>query len=204
MALWVVGCEQNMYTMYVTGSVHLCGPVDPVDLWTLWTCGPVDLWTCGPVDLWTCGPVDLWTCGPVDLWTCGPVDLWTCGPVDLWTCGPVGCGPNNYNMYVTGSVDVCGPVDLWVVDRITISCTQQEVWISEDLWTCGPVGCGQNIHLMYVMGSVDPRTCGHVDLWTCGLWTEYLYDVCNRKCGPLWTCGPVGSVQILHGVSLIM
>ena len=42
--LWVVGCGQNMYTKYVTGSVHLCGPVD------LWTCGPVDLWTCG---LWT-------------------------------------------------------------------------------------------------------------------------------------------------------
>ena len=35
-----------------------------------------------------------------------------------------------------------------------------------DLWTCGPVGCG--------------------------LWTEYVYDVCNRKCASLWTCGPVG------------
>ena len=61
--------------------------MDSVDLWTLWTCGPVDLWTCGPVDLWT--PWTLWTCGlcglrgsvdSVDLWTCGLCGL--CGPVD--------------------------------------------------------------------------------------------------------------------------
>ena len=64
-----------------------------------------------------------------------------------------------------------------------------------DLRTCGPVSCGQNIYIMYVIGSVD--LCGPVDLWTCGLvdlrtcelWEEYLYHVCNRKCGPLWTCG---------------
>ena len=46
-------------------TLWTCGPVDSVNLWTLWT-----LWTCG-----LCGPVD-----SVDLWTRGPVDS-----VDLWT-----------------------------------------------------------------------------------------------------------------------
>ena len=75
-----LSCVQNIYIMYVTVSVDLCGPVD------LWTCGSVDLWTCGLVDLWTWG---LWTeyeyyeCNrKLDL--CGPVDLWTCRLVDLW------------------------------------------------------------------------------------------------------------------------
>ena len=30
-----------------------------------------------------------------------------------------------------------------------------------------------------------------MDLWTCGLWTEYLYHVSNRKFGSLWTCEEV-------------
>ena len=63
-------------------------------------------------------------------------------------------------MYVTGSVDVCGPVDLWIVDRITISCTQQEVWISVDLWTCG-LWTGYLSH-------VCNGKSGPVDLWTRG------------------------------------
>ena len=61
-------------------------------------------------------------------------------------------------MYVIGSVDLCGPVDLWVVDRISISCMQLEVWISVDLWTCRPVG-------LWTCKPVDLWTCGPVDLW---------------------------------------
>ena len=99
--LWTCGLRSvNLWGCELVDSVDSVDlwTFKPVDLWTLWTCGPVDsvvlwiLWTCGPVDsvnLWTCRPVDsvdlrtLWTCGlcghvdSMDLWT-----LWTCGPVD--------------------------------------------------------------------------------------------------------------------------
>ena len=112
--LWTCGLRSvNLWGCELVDSVDSVDlwTFKPVDLWTLWTCGPVDsvvlwiLWTCGPVDsvdLWTCRPVDsvdlrtLWTCG-----LCGLVDLWT-----LWTCG------------------LCGHVD------------SMDLWT---LWTCGPV-----------------------------------------------------------------
>ena len=99
-------------------SVNLwgCELVDSVDSVDLWTFKPVDLWT-----LWTCGPVDsvvlwiLWTCGSVD-----SVDLWTCRPVDsvdlrtLWTCGL--CGPvDSVDMWTLWTCGLCGLVDLWTL-----------------------------------------------------------------------------------------